>query len=256
MILSQKNRHERDERIVFHEDTHTYEVDGTADGIVSVTTFIHSFFPHFNADLVLKKMKNKHEKYPGLTDKEIKKIWQDNGKAASAEGTKLHKQIELFYNDVNPEEKDKSKEFDYFLQFHEEWIKPRGYIPYRTEWSIFDGDIDLAGQLDMLYQKKEGINDYALYDWKRVKEIKKDNPYENGNTIVSELPHCNYSHYSLQLNIYKKILSSRYNINITEMYLVILHPENDRFHVIEVNDMTATIEKIFKFRYDDIRKEL
>lgn len=255
MILSQKNKHPRDERIVFHEHTHTYEVDGSSDGIISVTTFIHSFFPHFNADLVLKKMKNKKEKYPGLTDHDIKKMWEESGKVASQQGTNMHKQIELFYNDELAADVEKSKEFHHFLRFQEEWIKPRGYLPYRTEWSIFDGEIDLAGQLDMLYQKKEGVNDYALYDWKRIKEIKTDNPYEKGHGIVSQLPHCNFSHYSLQLNIYKKILSTRYGINVSEMYLVILHPDNDTYITVEVKDMTSTIDQLFNHRYHSIRQE-
>jgi hypothetical protein len=49
MILSVRNKHPRDERIVFHEDTHTYDVDGTPDGITSVTTFIPVSYTHLRA---------------------------------------------------------------------------------------------------------------------------------------------------------------------------------------------------------------
>ena len=44
-LLSQKNKHERDDRITFDENTHTYYVDGSSEGIVSVTTLIHHHFP-------------------------------------------------------------------------------------------------------------------------------------------------------------------------------------------------------------------
>ena len=260
MILSQQNRHPRDERIVFHEDTHTYEVDGSSAGIISVTTFIHHNFPTFNADAVLKKMKNKKEKYPGMSDAEIKKAWNENGKKASGQGTGMHRSIELYYNGVgvdgdgeNKESKE-NKEFSYFLQFHNEVIVPRGLSPYRTEWSIFDGDIDLAGQLDMLYKKPDGT--YGLYDWKRVKDIKKNNPYrEYGMGVLRDVEHCNYNHYSLQLNIYKKILETRYDLRISEMCLVILHPENDNYIMIPVGEeMMRYVDLLFDERYHEIRK--
>lgn len=243
-MLSEKNKHERDDRISFDEKTHTYYVDGSSDGIISVTTLIHHHFPKFDADNVLKKMKNKKEKYPNMTDEDIKKIWSDNGKNASENGTKLHKMIENYYNSIDNNKKDEeSTEYQYFLKFNES-IKDI-FIPYRTEWSIFDGSIDLAGQVDMLYKKKDGT--YALYDWKRVKEIKK-NSFEKGIGKLSHLDHCNYIHYSIQLNIYKRILETRYDIKVSEMCLVVLHPENNDYLLEKVNDMSKIIDIIFKER--------
>ena len=82
-MLSQKNKHERDDRISFDEKTHTYYVDGSSEGIISTTTLIHHHFPKFDADKILKLMKNKNEKYPNMSDEEIKMTWQKNGKNAS-----------------------------------------------------------------------------------------------------------------------------------------------------------------------------
>lgn len=249
MYLSEKNKHERDERISFDEKTHTYYVDGSSDGIVSTTTLIHHHFPKFDADKVLKLMKNKSEKYPGMTDEQIKNTWASNGKNASGNGTKMHKMIENFYNGIkNDEEDEKSKEFQYFLSFNET-IKDT-FEPYRTEWSVFDGLIDLAGQIDMLYKKKDGT--FALYDWKRVKEIKKDNVYEKGLGKLNNLDHCNYVHYSLQLNIYKRILETRYDISVSEMALVVLHPDNNNYILEKVKDMSKYIDIIFKERKEEI----
>ena len=118
--LSERNKHERDNRISFDENTHTYCVDGSSDGIISVTTLIHNHFPKFDSDKVLKLMKNKKEKYPNMSDKQIKKIWSDNGKAESENGTKLHKMIENYYNFVENDKNDeKMIEFQYFLRFNE-----------------------------------------------------------------------------------------------------------------------------------------
>ena len=245
-MLSQKNKHERDDRISFDEPTHTYFVDGSSDGIISTTTLIHENFPKFDANKALKFMKNKKEKYPNMTDQQIKESWNENGKKASGQGTKMHKMIENFYNGIPIEdEMFKNTEFQYFLKFHD-MIKDT-LEPYRTEWSIFDGIIGLAGQIDMLYKKKDGT--YAIYDWKRVKEIKKDNSYEKG---IGNLDHCNYNHYSLQLNVYKRLLETRYDMKISEMMLVILHPDNKTFLLENLNDMSPYIDMIFKKRFEGL----
>lgn len=251
-ILSQINKHERDERISFDETTHTYYVDGSSEGIISVTTLIHNHFPKFDSDRILKIMKNKKQKYPNMTDEQIKKMWSDNGKIASENGTKLHKMIENYYNGIiNNKDDEKIQEFQYFLKFNET-LKNRkdNLIPYRTEWSVFDGSIDLAGQIDMLYKKLDGT--YALYDWKRIKELKKDNTFEKGLGRLSTLDNCNYIHYSIQLNIYKKILETRYNFKVSEMYLVVLHPENESYILEKVNDMSRCVDIIFEDRLKEI----
>jgi ATP-dependent exoDNAse (exonuclease V) beta subunit len=252
MLLSTKNPHPRDSRVTFDEPTHTYSIDGSSVGICSVTTLIHQHFPHFEADKVILNMRNSRngmpEKYARMTNAEIKHLWNENGKEASGKGTKIHKSIELFYN--NEEVPEKPTEFMYFLDFHES-IKDR-LIPYRTEWSIFRKDLNLAGQLDMLYTIKDQEGKYALYDWKRSKEIKTENKFEKGLGKLSHLDHCNYNHYSIQLNIYKRILETLYGLSITEMCLVILYPENDTFKLYPVKEMKKEIDYIFNER----KKEL
>jgi len=250
-MLSEKNKHPRDERIQFIEETHSYVVDGSSAGIISTTTLIHEHFPKFDATRVLRMMRNKSEKYPGMSDQQIKESWEQNGKKASGSGTKMHKMIENFYNDIKNNEEDcKLKEYTFFLDFDREVRVAKKFEPYRTEWSIFDGDIDLAGQLDMLYKREDGT--FALYDWKRVKDIKTDNQYEKGLGKLKHLPHCNYYHYSLQLNVYKKILETRYDIIVSEMMLVVLHPDNDTYKLHEVFDMGMEIDYIFQHRHKDI----
>jgi ATP-dependent exoDNAse (exonuclease V) beta subunit len=249
--LSTLHPHPRDSRIVFDEPTHTYSIDGSSEGIISVTTLIHAHFPHFDADTVIQNMRNGRnglpEKYKGMTDEQIKQQWSDSGKEASGQGTRLHKSIELFYNDdLNYIYEEQPKEFHHFLAFHET-IKHR-LTPYRTEWSIFRTELGLAGQLDMLYTINGEEGKYALYDWKRSKEIKMENRYEKGKGGLGHLDHCNYSHYSIQLNVYKRLLETLYGLSIVEMCLVILHPDNGSFITIPVYEMKKEIDYIFKER--------
>jgi hypothetical protein len=119
-------------------------------------------------------------------------------------------------------------------------------IPFRTEWLVFHEKFKVAGSIDMLYMKKDGT--YAIYDWKRSKEIKMENKYQSGLGPVMHLPDTNYWHYSLQLNVYRMILKEKYNMDVNELALVILHPNNPTFQVIKVNIMEDEITSMFEAR--------
>ena len=80
----------------------------------------------------------------------------------------------------------------------------------------------------------------------------KENIFETGLGRINELANCNYIHYSIQLNIYKRLLETRYNIIISEMFLVILHPDNENYFLEKVNDMSKYINIIFEERYNRI----
>ena len=56
-MLAKKNPHERDEHISFDEGPHIYTIDGESD-FMSVTTWNHSHFAEFNADVIITNMMN------------------------------------------------------------------------------------------------------------------------------------------------------------------------------------------------------
>ena len=47
-------------------------------------------------------------------------MWKDNGIAASTAGTKMHYDIECYYNDMDVEIEDGCVEWDYFEKFEDE----------------------------------------------------------------------------------------------------------------------------------------
>jgi ATP-dependent exoDNAse (exonuclease V) beta subunit len=128
----------------------------------------------------------------------------------------------------------------------------KGFVPYRTEWLVFKESIKLAGSIDMLYKKPDGT--YTIYDWKRAKEIKFTNTFQNMSPPLENLPDTNYWHYSLQLNIYRKILEELYGIVISEMALVVLHPNNPSYKVIMLNRMDAEVDAMFEDRLRKIQE--
>ncbi len=229
-LLSSKNHYERDERIQFSDSDHTYLID-KKNKAVSVTELIGRYFPKFDKEF----WANKESIKTGKPKNEILKKWDDLGKKARDLGTELHEQIENFYNS---KEYIRSKELDKFFKFHKNHIQDK-YKPHRTEWRIFDEDKNLAGTVDMVYEKENG--ELFIFDWKRSKKIinsdgsiEKNNPFENGLNGLSHLPSSDYVKYCLQQNIYMNILESKYDKKVSSMNLLILHPHLDNYHIIQV----------------------
>lgn len=252
--LEIENVHSRDSRIEFYEKEHYYTIDGERGKYKSVTTKIHDLFEPFNADLTIKRMmKSKNwpnSKYFGMTAEMIKEQWSASGKEASTKGTALHRAIELYYNEAEQEEPDilNTKEYGHFLKYLESHGHKKAY---RTEWSVFDEEIHIAGQIDMCYMNEDGTVD--IYDWKRSKEIKKQG-YRNKSAKppIDDIPDSNFWHYSLQLNIYRYILETKYGYNVKDMAIVVLHPNNESFKKFKIPRLEETIDKLVKlWRGDD-----
>jgi ATP-dependent exoDNAse (exonuclease V) beta subunit len=269
------NEHERDAAIVFYEVGHKYKI--TTDPLSryqSVTTWCHSHFPKFDADKIINGMMRKPDwkpghKYWGLTKQEIKNKWFNNGSAVSSAGTDLHERIELFLNNAECvthndflvryettlllmkdmiEDKGWDKEvaeWKYFINF----VRDNPTLkPYRTEWMIYDEDVRLAGSIDMVYENEDGT--LSIYDWKRCKSINRINMYNKFalTPCISELHDTNFWHYTLQLNTYKHILERKYGKQVTNLYLVQLHPEveENNYVILPVPILTEQMNELFE----------
>ena len=245
-VLSKNNSHPRDTQIRFYEQGHKYTIlhDPTST-YTSVTTWIHSHFPKFDADAIIETMMKgprwaPGHKYWGLTPLQIKTSWTNNGSSVSEAGTNLHYEIECFMNNEvigfpylhanlleQYEQKEPSSvaiEWEYFIEFIRDFPHLK---PYRTEWMIYDEEIKIAGSVDMIYENEDGT--LSIYDWKRSKEIKANNWFNKFalTDCIQHIRDTNFWHYALQLNIYKMILEKNYGKKVKELFLVKLHPNNE-----------------------------
>ena len=252
-MLKERNAHPRDSNIVFDEEPHVYYVHGDPNNI-SVTTLVHKYFPCFNPDEVISKMMRgrnwKNSKYFGMTPDEIKDFWKANGVDATTHGTHMHKSIESFYNGWTVEHGDtvEYKMFEKFFDAHPD------LEAYRTEWEVYDETLKIAGSIDMVYKNLDD-GTYSIYDWKRSKEIKMSNSFEKGFGVMENYPNCNYVHYSLQLNIYKYILETKYGLKIRDMFLIVMHPNNDSYLKYETLTLTEEVAAIFEERANSLTQQ-
>ena len=258
--LSRIHKHPRDDHIKFVEKTHKYYVNGSCEGNISCTGFIHEFFGHFDGKAILTKMRKgskwAQSKYFGKTDEEIMKEWSDSGKAASEAGTAMHLAIEQFLHgspeQINPDILP-TPEWKYFLKFWDDCGPD--LIPYRSEWEVFtdsltpsnERKIKLCGSIDMIFRRKSD-GKFVIYDWKRSKEIKSENPFGSGLSPLEHLPDTNYWHYTMQLNVYKWILETYYNLEVADLYIVILHPDNTSYKRMRLNIMEDEVEDMIECR--------
>jgi hypothetical protein len=217
---------------------------------MSVTSWNSTHFPKFEPDAVITKMMASprwpKSPYFGMTRGEIKMKWKNDGIEASEAGTKMHYNIECFYNEMQVED-DGSLEWQYFKEFNEEVGSK--LMPYRTEWMVWDKDLRLAGSVDMLFENPDGT--LQIYDWKRSKKIVKENKWASAIVdSISHLPDANFWKYSLQLNTYKWILEKNYGKKVSNMFLVWLHPNNkgNSYLRFEVDSLSKEMEDLIKLR--------
>jgi ATP-dependent exoDNAse (exonuclease V) beta subunit len=247
LTLAEEYQHPKDECIFFDEIPHKYYVfDKTTsrplNNLISITTLIHKYTNHFDADAVIRQnignwSTKPSSKYYNMTAEQIKKLWADENADASPHGTKMHRWIELFYNGINvPETKD-NIEFQYFLKFHQDEVVKKGWISYRTEWRIWDARLGIVGTIDKIFiANLEKPMEIIIYDWKRSKEIKKSSfKNQKMHDPVSYLADCNFMHYSLQLNLYKYLLETNYDFKVVGMFLGIFHPINQSYIIEEIS---------------------
>lgn len=267
-VLKQLNFHPRDENIQFIEEGHKYFILTDKNSTYkSVTTFIHSLFTPFDSDKIIEMMMKgkswqKGHKYWNMNAEQIKYQWSNNGSNVSQLGTQLHYKIECFMNNSSLqanythldllnnyyklyEKNIETKEWLYFLQFVQEnpLLKP-----YRTEWTIYNDDLKLAGSIDMIYENPD--KSLVIYDWKRVKKITPVNSFNkySTNKLICHVPDANFWHYALQLNIYKAILEEKYNKKVVGLYLVRIHPESEEktYELINIPFLNIEINNLFQ----------
>lgn len=253
------NVHPRDKAVRFVEKTHTYYVNGSSKGIVSTTGFVHAFFPHFDPIASIAKMKASpnwpSSPYFGMSDQEIADKWAASGKEASGAGTNMHLAIEQFLNGAHTRIEPTvmtTKEWQYFQNF---WNDVKETMdPYRTEWEVWDDEYKLTGSIDMVFKRKtDGA--FAIYDWKRSKEIKMDSAWDTGYGPLDHLPNSNYWHYTLQLNVYRWFLEKHYGIKVVELCIVILHPNNDNYQMFKLNLLDEEIQDMLECRRRSIASQ-
>jgi ATP-dependent exoDNAse (exonuclease V) beta subunit len=216
----------------FYESEHKYYCYGKPVAI-SVTKFIDQFFEPFDIQEVSKKYALKHD----LNQEDVVAEWKKKGKISSTTGTIIHKYLEDYArgkvfevdyseaikNNVLNEVKEKvSILLPQAKKFHDDTLGK--LIPIQCEYTVGIDNL-IAGNIDLLCWNV-AANEFQIWDYKNVKEIKLKNPWgKKGLNEMCNYDDCNYTHYSLQQNLYKNMLERKLDVKIGKCYLVHFNPE-------------------------------
>lgn len=176
-----------------------------------------------------------------LAKAEIARNWTASGAKASGDGTDTHLQIELcLNNEAHASDSPEFKQYQAWHATHPTWRPYRTRVPARTcasnrqltrprsEWSVFNEEALICGQVDSLWVDDTGA--YHMADWKRVAEMKTEGfRGECGHPPLQALPNTNLGHYTLQQNVYTWMLEQKYGIKVASMCLVQVHPDIPTF---------------------------
>ena len=252
LSLAVKNAHSFDSRIVFLEDDHTYWLDEKYKFPISVSGVWASFFDKFDPVAIVNTYFYRWAAEPsskyhqiildgrasGKGDQvimdEIMAMWAMTGELASKRGSYVHRQIELALNDI--EHDDTYLEMTQFRDFRVGVVEQRGWLPYRTEWSIYDADRMIAGQIDCIFVDAQGA--FHMVDWKCCR--KPLDPEEgivwqrHGSVPCHFLLDNKFNHYAAQQNLYAVILLDIYGIALASMSLVQFTAEHDSYRMLSV----------------------
>lgn len=225
--------------LVFFDTGHRYKWDG--EQMASTTSVISKFKQPFDADYwSAYKAAQALSMEPVPLDKE-------RGEIGLQRGTMCVSVAEL---KADPEVKAKIKEIrsewgfkrqasaEYGTRVHEwgqhyvqgriaegahpglhKWWRSNGLQPVACEVVVGSQTYKIAGQVDLLAFDYEN-GEHILIDYKTNEKIEKTNAYQSMKEPFGRMPDCNWSHYTLQMNIYAEMLKRK---GFPVQRLVLLH---------------------------------
>jgi len=247
---------ERDANIQFSPYEHIYLYKGSLR-LIPVSSIVSYFFNAFDSDY----WSNYKAVQRGVPQGQVLEEWDAKGAKSREVGTFMHQQIENHYKGlvfqkiypfrykgayINAEEiVSLNIEYEQFVSFSEN----HSFIPFKTEWAIYDESLKIAGTIDMIHKRGDVFD---IYDWKRshrvldaIGEPIKINTYgDKGIRGLNTISDTVYWHYCLQQNLYRYILEKNYGITVNKMYLVVFIDDAMDYTKLEVPRMDEAISII------------
>lgn len=233
-------------KLVFNAKKHRYTYNGKE--LISVTTFIKQFFPEFDAKNIARKLnKMRNTKWYKMGIRKILALW----KGQADYGTKVHEEIENYIKDpiLYSNTKNVSEEALQGMEFWHNYCKKLNKPSTTPELRVFNEELGLAGTIDVVihHTLDNGEVVVDLMDWKVTKDLTKS--YK----LVTEGPLAEFkiqdnklSKYSLQLNLYKRILELS-GVKVNKMWIVKLDKDSGS-EVFEVKDLGFMVDKLLRYK--------
>lgn len=234
--------HPNGTQIKFNEDRHKYYTSKVQE-FTSVTSLIHKYFKPFDRDGISKRYATKH----GLNVYDVLNKWQHEADISTVLGHMVHKFCEEKLLDVDYTIKPYTEKHKNVLRVADRTTNflLKNFEFIESEKIIFSEEYKLAGTIDLLMKRNNVI---YIMDWKTNKKIETENNYRKyGLDCLSHLDDNNYTHYQLQLNLYKwLLLKENYYDNTIKMKIIHMSEDNCRFY--DCKDLQSEISEIMEIK--------
>lgn len=250
--MSELLKRSTDGKVTFRDSTHVYKLGKRK--LTSVTTLIKDYFKPFDAKEIARSLCKWHPKYKELGIRKTLKLWKD----AAEHGTRTHFLLENFVltgeDYLVPGDPKASK---YENRDINKYTHARDYLRTvlrsvsepitHTEIIIYDEELGLAGQIDLIIERNAEVGTERVYDLLDYKTNDKMDTAgykgEKAKEPISELPDCSFSKYTLQLSIYAYMLERQgYKIGT----LTLLHLQEDKTVPMNVEYRKDLVEKLIE----------
>jgi ATP-dependent exoDNAse (exonuclease V) beta subunit len=228
----------QDKNLKFKKKKHLYTYNNYE--LESVTTFLNKFFEPFIAKQVAKKLSN----IPKFkAEKKGVRYWLKKWANTQQQGSLIHNEIDEYITTKGLLEVSLPKSAQAVKYINNNDLLNKNLL---SEVKIFSIKLKLAGTIDGLYFNSDGS--VSLLDWKTSEKIEKES-YKGRvgiHNATKNIPDSNYWHYAIQLNLYKKILESEYDLKVSKLSLV--HLQDDSYYVFNIPFMEDTVNKMLEER--------
>lgn len=213
----------------------------------------------FDTDYYLRTYNIDETKF-NSTQQDILDQWQAENEKSCERGTKIHAGFEHEFLDAGTCE---LKKYGLGGKFN---VKS-GDVPLDEEKGVYpeylihvdDGDLHLAGQIDLLI--KDGNNIY-IRDYKTNKKIEtksffnqKTKSSEKMKYPLGDFDECNFSHYTLQLSMYAWMLQHN-NPDLNIISLTLDHfDHNDNYTQYSVEYRKDAVERLIRYWKKQVKIE-
>jgi hypothetical protein len=245
---------EKFRRFRYIDESHYYiDLENPEDKYTSGTGFIKKFQIPFDNNLA-----HKSAQKLGLSVEEVLELWSVKAKIGTTRGTIVHNYCENLWNNkvfkdnhpswilYRPEQEviTYKRSVDICkkqaLEFYNAY---RGrYIPLRPELVIGDSELKIASMIDLpVYDRI--LDCVGLIDYKTDLKMEKVNNW--GKKMlepVSHLDDCEFTKYSIQLELYKHIIQKNTAIEIGFKKVIWFNAENSTFTVIDTMDLSRELK--------------
>ena len=296
-VLDEIHPHPKDALLTFEDEGHRYTYVPLECAIrKSMTGLLKPRFDTFDGGAIVKRrfagwLADDENKYGPLTqylmlvrgleredaEKEVLKLWSTKGDIAATAGTKMHRELELYWNDQLPVPTPSTPPpfgVVAFLGLLDWFNTDMELKAWRTEMLIVltatdDEGIEfpvVAGSIDLVMVDKHG--NFWLFDYKRTTpkkgllgkrkaEASKFFRTEMAKPPFEDHPADDYTKYSCQILGYKYILEhGGYDLPVVACNMVQLHPDlNGKAHVMQAADLSEEVDAMMKLEIEIALRE-